>query len=381
MISLLLQLFCIPVVHALKGDGFVSFPAKKVSAINQNASSLSKRATSDPSAEALNEKISYIATIELGNPGQTQQVTLDTGSSDLWVWSNGSGTTGDTYDPSKSSNSKYVNDGFQIGYVSGDAVTGDYYTDTLVWDNVDVDLQFGVADEFHSGNTAYGILGISYENLEGSKDGRYANLPVALKNAGLIDSVAYSLFLNDYDADDATVLFGAIDTSRFTGKLAVLSSIQPENSRVPFSINGSSTVGTFDSGTSLTYIPNDVLENAVNKFWKNQVSYDDTYRLYRLPENADRPEGSLTFTFDGVDITLGKEQLWIKLAHNSWYLGVGSSDTIGFNGQALLGDIFLRSAYVVYDLENSKVGIAPANYNGGTSNYLKIVDGNIPYSQ
>ena len=47
---------------------------------------------------------------------------------------------------------------------------------------------------------------------------------------------------------------------------------------------------------------------------------------------------------------------------------------ISFGG-SILGDFFLRSAYVVYDLENNLVGIAQTNMNSSSSNVLEVPEG------
>jgi hypothetical protein len=41
-------------------------------------------------------------------------------------------------------------------------------------------------------------------------------------------------------------------------------------------------------------------------------------------------------------------------------------------GVTLLGDTFLRSAYVVYDLANEQLGIAEANHNTDESNIVEL---------
>ena len=41
----------------------------------------------------------------------------------------------------------------------------------------------------------------------------------------------------------------------------------------------------------------------------------------------------------------------------------------------MLGDTFLRSAYVVYDLDNNQISIAPTNFNATSSNIREITTG------
>jgi len=52
-------------------------------------------------------------------------------------------------------------------------------------------------------------------------------------------------------------------------------------------------------------------------------------------------------------------------------LGIQSAD----GGPNLLGDTFLRSAYVVYDLTNNQIAIAQTNFNSTTSNVVEFEAG------
>lgn len=382
MISTLLQLISLATVSAIKGDGYLGIPIKRVphSSNSTSGSALSNRlhenAVAGLNGGGQNNLYSYVGIIHLGNPGQEQHVVIDTGSSDLWVWGKDSGAPDDTYDPSKSSDSKFINDGFSVGYISGDDVSGSYYTDKLVWDAVSLDVQFGVANKFHQGDGSVGIIGIGYEKNEGSKDGPYANIPAALKEQGLIYTSAYSIFLGDAHTNAGWILFGAVDTSRFHGKLTVFENSQ---SGVPFKVNGHSSSATLDTGTSLVYLPRDILEDVINSTFKDEVTLDST-NLYCRQKGQDRPEGNITFTFNDVDIVMGKDELWLQ-NYGAWCLGFLPSDTIHLDNWSMLGDYFLRSAYVVMDLDDKKLAIAPANYNGGDANYEMIANGVIPSSE
>lgn len=44
----------------------------------------------------------------------------------------------------------------------------------------------------------------------------------------------------------------------------------------------------------------------------------------------------------------------------------------------LLGDTFLRSAYVVYDLVNNRIGIAPTNFNSTKTNIIPFASSGAP---
>ena len=62
--------------------------------------------------------------------------------------------------------------------------------------------------------------------------------------------------------------------------------------------------------------------------------------------------------------------------------GNNSECQLGINAQKnpedplVLGEVFLRAAYVVYDLGNEEISIAQSNYNGpSTPNILEILPG------
>lgn len=62
--------------------------------------------------------------------------------------------------------------------------------------------------------------------------------------------------------------------------------------------------------------------------------------------------------------------------------GIASSSNYGIASSrfTLLGDTFLRSAYVVYDMANHQLGLAEANVNSSKSNVVDVKPGskNLP---
>lgn len=89
-------------------------------------------------------------------------------------------------------------DGFHIEYLDGTVADGDYVQDTLVIGGVTVNnFIFGLAT---NSSETLPVFGIGYASLEasvqhGSK--AYYNLPYTLVNASLVNSIAYSLWLDD----------------------------------------------------------------------------------------------------------------------------------------------------------------------------------------
>src|SRR5690606_4798993 len=100
---------------------------------------------------------------------------------------------------------------FDIAYVDGSSSRGDYFTD--VFQIGDVSVQNMTMGLGLSTDIAYGLVGVGYAINEAivsttqSLDAAYPNLPVRMVEQGLINTVAYSLWLNDLGKQ---LQFGAV---------------------------------------------------------------------------------------------------------------------------------------------------------------------------
>lgn len=129
---------------------------------------------------------------------------------------NPQGCTLGTFDPSKSKTFKDVGKGeFSITYVDGSHSKGDYFEDRFEIGSAVVNVTMGLGIDT---DIAYGLVGVGYALNEAivadtqSASSAYPNLPVTMVNEGLINSVAYSLWLNDLGSFFSSFFL-------FTGKL------------------------------------------------------------------------------------------------------------------------------------------------------------------
>ncbi|RMZ89202.1 hypothetical protein DV736_g3578, partial [Chaetothyriales sp. CBS 134916] len=365
------------------------------------------RRTSTVEQTLNNEESLYYANVTLGTPEQSLQLHLDTGSSDLWVnspssslcQSSSSACEGGTYDSSSSSTYKLVNNDFNISYVDGSGALGDYVSDTLDFGGVTLtDFQFGVGS---SSTSAQGVLGIGYVinevqvNRAGLKS--YPNLPAALVNAGHIQSNAYSLWLNDLDASTGTILFGGVNSAKYTGDLATVPVIKTYGNYYTLSIaltgvgiSGQSLSSSslpagvlLDSGSTLTYLPNDITSSIYDQV--NAV-YDSSVGAAYAECSLQNSNGYLDFEFSGQKISVPYNELLIEVSEvNGQQLtfqngaaaclfGIAPAD----DSSSVLGDTFLRSAYVVYDLDNNEISLAQTVYNATGNDVREISNGTSP---
>jgi hypothetical protein len=344
-----------------------------------------------------NEETLYFMNVTIGTPAQDLRLHIDTGSSDLWVNVASSSLCeerGDpcaasgVYAPNKSSTYEYINSQFNITYVDGSGSVGDYVSDTVAFGGVTLsNQQFGIG---YSSSSAEGILGIGYpinEVAVAYNGGQsYPNVPEHLMQGSHIQSNAYSLWLNDLDASTGSILFGGVNTDKFTGTLETLPIVKESGVYAEFIIaltgvgaNGTSnsiasslaSPALLDSGSSLMYLPNDVTQKIYNSVG---AQYDSSEGAAFVDCSLANSDATIDLTFSSPTIRVGMDELVIvagtENGQDVCILGISPAD----DSTPVLGDTFLRSAYVVYDITNNEISLAQTNFNSTTDNILEITN-------
>ena len=312
----------------------------------------------------------------------------------LTVWSL---LTSNPDNANKSSTYKYLNSDFNISYADQSGAAGDYATDVLQFGAAMIqNLQFGIGYESSS---AQSVLGIGYPDHEAQvilgTGSQYQNLPSIMVQNKLIQSEAYSLWLNDLDANTGSILFGGVDTEKYHGNLATLpiqldpGSSSPEEFFITLTgitlgnqaIGGSLTEAVLlDSGSSLMYLPNDLASDLYNSVG---AQYVESQGVAAVPCSMGTNHTALNFTFSGPVISVPMSELVIPggSAGSSVFGEDASQEACTFgvlpagDSNSVLGDPFLRSAYVVYDLSNNQISLAQTDFNSSTSNVMEIGTG------
>lgn len=288
---------------------------------------------------------------------------------------------------------------FNITYADGSGAVGDYATDTLAIGGVTLqNLQFGIG---YQSASQEGILGIGYTTNEVQvntyRGQTYPNVPELMAKNGIIRSNAYSLWLDDLEANTGSILFGGVDTDKYHGTLQTLpiQSIQGVYAEFLITLtgvsltNGGSSVSLdsgdtpvavlLDSGSSLTYLP-DNLASAL--YQQVGAKYDNQEQAAFVPCSLADNASTIDFKFSSPVISVPMSEMVINP-------GTGSQTTFrdgtpacifgvapaGQGGIAVLGDTWIRSAYIVYDLANNEISLAQTNFNPVNSNILEIGTG------
>ncbi|CAK7231860.1 hypothetical protein SBRCBS47491_008072 [Sporothrix bragantina] len=302
----------------------------------------------------------YTIPVSIGTPPQVLQLDLDTGSSDLWVFSSetpSSEVNGQTvYDPSKSSTSK-LQSGYtwSISYGDGSSSSGNIYADTVSVGGVSVtgqavELAKKVSSTFTSDSVTDGLIGLGFDSLNTAS-------PKAVQTFfGNAESQLDSpLFTADLKHNaPGTYDFGFINSSLYTGDITYV----PVNTNPGYwtftssgygvgssSFVSSSLSGIADTGTTLLYLPLTIV-----KAYYKQVSgssNSNTYGGYVFPCSATLPTftfgvGSARITIPGTYMNYGP----VSTGSSTCFGGLQDSSDIGIN---IFGDVALKSAFVVFN--------------------------------
>lgn len=368
--------------------------------------------------------------MSIGTPGGIFSLHVDTGSADTWVNTPSSsicqaqsrpcGYSG-TYQANGSSTYEYVNSHFDITYVDGSGARGDYVSDTFtIGPNIKLDrLQFGIG---YSSTNPQGLLGIGYAMSEvQTRAGlpAYNNLPLQLVEEGYIHSNAYSIWLNDLDSPYGTILFGGVDPAKYEGDLLTLpvqtnqkgvyrnlmvtmtglSLSDSQSSSKDDNDSGNTTTQKIsqdnlalavllDTGSTLTYLHRDLIDplyDAVGvTVMPNPQGELAGYVPCSLKSSSSRTQ-SLIFSFsEELQITVPMDELVLNQTTNGILprMPDGVTDACLFGiqerngtGSNTLGDTFLRSAYVVFDLDNNEISMAQTTFNATTTEMKEIQKG------
>ncbi|GEQ68974.1 hypothetical protein JCM33374_g2644 [Metschnikowia sp. JCM 33374] len=313
----------------------------------QQGPARSKRAYSEG---IKNDDYAYMLNVYLGSNKQKSYVLLDTGSSDLWV------PTSD-YNYKTSSSVRDTGHAFSIEYVDGTTAKGEYYYDKLAFSPSGQALlpQFEFAAASAQGPGVFGIADKDQESTQYT----YNNLPWALQRAGLTPKASYSLYLGP-DHGSGVVIFGGIDTAKYQGSLTKYSI---DNSQSSLSLDLSTiTAGgqsfsenapyTMDSGTSLALVSQDMLN-----FLNNLFNVDSNGLV-----NCNQPSDQF------INFDFGQSSINVPYTDAVYSNGDGTcSLAFSYNqGYTILGDIFLRNAYLYYDLTDQTISIAQVKYTSAS---------------
>jgi hypothetical protein len=266
-----------------------------------------------------------------------------------------SSCTGKTqYDSSKSST--YEKDGrpWKISYGDGSSSSGILATDDvtiggLTIKNQTIELAEQISSEFTTDPTD-GLLGLAFDSIVTVSG---VKTPVDnLISQGLISKPIFGVFLGkESNGGGGEYLFGGIDNSKFTGTLAT---VPVDNSQGFWGVSvdsgsvGSTSISAFsaiiDTGTTLLLLP----QSQASQVAQALSATDNGDGTYTISCDASTLK-DLSFSIGGNDYKVPAADLIFDNQNNKCVAGFGYAG-LEF---AILGDVFIKNNYVVFQQEDS----------------------------
>ncbi|XP_005540681.3 cathepsin E isoform X1 [Macaca fascicularis] len=317
----------------------------------------------------------YFGTISIGSPPQNFTVIFDTGSSNLWVPSvyctSPACKTHTRFQPSQSSTYSQPGQSFSIQYGTG-SLSGIIGADQVSVEGLTVvGQQFGESVT-EPGQTFVdaefdGILGLGYPSLAvGGVTPVFDNMMAQ----NLVDLPMFSVYMssNPEGGAGSELIFGGYDHSHFSGSLnwvpvtkqgywqIALDNIQVGGT-VMFCSEGCQAI--VDTGTSLITGPSDKIKQLQNAIGAAPVDGEYAVECANLNVMPD-----VTFTINGVPYTLSPTAYTLLDFVDGMQFCSSGFQGLDIHPPAgplwILGDVFIRKFYSVFDRGNNRVGLAPA---------------------
>ncbi|EPE08195.1 aspartic endopeptidase [Ophiostoma piceae UAMH 11346] len=356
--------------------------------VQQGKQLLSSKSTSDGTGKDPAEDqqdLLYIAEVDIGTPPQKLMLDFDTGSADLWVFSTDLAKNAKknhtVFDASKSSSFKKSSSlRWKISYGDGSTASGNVGTDVvsiggLPIQNQAVELASTLSDQFLQ-SPSDGLLGLAWSSINTiTKNHLSSPQPTPVEN--LISSKTLpqdaqlftSCFYSTRDANsESFYTLGYVDQDlvKSSGKEIVWTDIDNKQGFWMFpsttaTINGqkidrSGNTAIADTGTTLCLISDEAVEALYKTIPGSK--YDDAQGGYMIPTTTAVDKlptfsiavGTNEFVIQKEDIIFGDAQ------DGYWFGGVQSR---GENPFDILGDVFLKSIYAIWDQGNVRFGAVP----------------------
>ncbi|NXF41382.1 PEPA protein, partial [Nyctibius bracteatus] len=331
---------------------------------NPAAKYLGTGGTAEPLQNYLDNE--YFGTITIGTPGQQFTVLFDTGSSNLWVpsvyCSSPACENHDRFNPSESSTFEATQQSVSIAYGTG-SMTGFLGYDTVTVAGLQVTNQIFGLSQTEPGDFFYyspfdGILGLAFPSISSS-----GATPVFdnMMSEGLVDQNLFSVYLSGNGQSGSFVLFGGIDSSYTTNGINWIPLSAETYWQITMdrymNIGGQPVACTsgcqaiVDTGTSLLAVPTSALNNILAALGANSNGMISCQAASSLPDvvfylngtafpippsaYVTQNDGYCTVGFEGLNMPTESGEIWI------------------------LGDVFIREYYVIFDRANNMVGLSP----------------------
>uniref|UniRef100_A0A3P8TSX7 pepsin A n=1 Tax=Amphiprion percula TaxID=161767 RepID=A0A3P8TSX7_AMPPE len=307
--------------------------------------------------------LSYYGVISIGTPPQSFTVIFDSGSSNLWVPSvycnDEACQSHNKFNPQQSSSFQWNGRSLSIQYGTG-SMTGYLGSDTVEVGGISVANQvFGLSQSeapFMASMQADGILGLAFQSI--ASDNVVPVFDNMIKQ-GLVSQPMFSVYLSGNEAQGSEVVFGGVDNSHYTGQITWIplsSATYYQISMDSVTINGQTVAcsggcqAIIDTGTSVIVGPSNAISNINSWIGASTDQYGDS--TVSCQNIGSMP--SVTFNLNGNAFPV-PASAYVSQSSYGCSTGFGQG---GFSDLWILGDVFIREYYAIFDPQAQYIGLA-----------------------
>lgn len=303
---------------------------------------------------------------------------IDTGSANTWVFSSDckSDTCSihNTFGKEDSTTLKSTTDSWDLAYGTG-SVSGIVGNDTVAFANFTLNMGFGLAvnasDDFNN-YPMDGILGL------GRRISDQLGTPTVmdvLQTQGKLSQNVIGVHLHRAadGSKDGEIVFGGIDTGKFSGNLAYTKTANDNAWEIPvddFLLNGTpcnftGRTAIIDTGTTFILMPpNDA--DALHNLISGSAAVGEGFTV---PCNAN---AKLEVKINGKLYQIQAKDYIGKAVSGS--TTTCNSNIIGHQAfgpqEWILGDVFLKNVYAVFDFDGKQIGFGMPGSGGSTNSAI-----------
>jgi cathepsin D len=309
---------------------------------------------------------SYFSTMKFGSKGQEMHMLIDTGSTNTWVFGSDCKSSPcsihNTFGKDDSTTLNVSTKTFQLAYGTGE-VDGVMAQDRISFANYTLQLDFGLAQTASNDFNNYpmdGILGLGPAN---SNDLGAKTVMQALDDqAGLKDNILGVHLQRAADGtNDGTITIGGLDTSKFKGDIAYTSTKSGNAWEIPVDdvyvggkacgLTGKTAI--IDTGTSYALMPPSDAK-ALHGLIPGSSANGEAYTV---PCDAST---TVEVSFSKIKYSISpKDYVGRKSNGNVCASNIIGHQPFGPN-QWILGDVFLKNVYSVFDFDKDRIGESSA---------------------
>ncbi|MCJ1290464.1 hypothetical protein MMC34_002002 [Xylographa carneopallida] len=307
---------------------------------------------------------SYFSAVQFGSSGEMLYMLLDTGSSDTWVMGSDCKSTAcgthNTFGSANSNTLKTSETTFSETYGTGN-VSGMVVTDTVELAGMKVSLAFGSGSEVSDHFDNYPMDGILALGRPGASNLGGPTFLQALGNAKLLPANIFGINLQRHvdGTTDGEVNFGAADTSKFQGQLTYVDTANDQLWEIPVddvSVGGvackmTGNTAIIDTGTSQLFMPP---TQAKQLFAQIPGSVQADSETFHIPCDTTI---SIQMVFAKMPFSISPEDyVGSPVAGGDLCESTIFGVQVEGPNQFLLGDVFLKNVYSVFDSDKSRIG-------------------------